>query len=98
MREAGRGGSSLVSKLPSTPIQPDSTWSAEVHLGYEYAALLVDPDYHPPATMDVYPTAGGSVIVVKTATGESSLPPLPTEPKLDALIPSIRKKALRGEF
>ena len=67
-------------EAPFTPIQPDSTWSAEIHLGYEYAALLVDPSYHPPVTMDVYPTAGGSVIVVKTAKGESSLPPLATKP------------------
>jgi hypothetical protein len=67
-------------EAPFTPIQPDSTWSAEIHLGNEYAALLVDPGYHPPVTMDVYPTAGGSVIVVKTAKGESSLPPLPTKP------------------
>jgi hypothetical protein len=66
-------------ETPFTPIQHDSTWSAEVHLGYEYAALLVDPDYHPPATMDVYPTSGGSVIAVKTVKGEGYLPPLPTK-------------------
>lgn len=65
---------------PFTKIQSDSTWSAEIHLGYEYAALLVDPDYHPPATMDPPPTAGGSVVTVKIAKGEGSLPRLPTKP------------------
>jgi hypothetical protein len=67
-------------EAPFTVIHPDSTWSAEIHLGHEYAALLVDPDYHPPATMDVAPTAGGSVITVKTAQGEGLLPALPTKP------------------
>ena len=65
---------------PFTAIQPDSTWSAEIHLGYEYAALLVNRDYHPPATMDLSPTVGGSVILVKTTKGEGSLPALPTKP------------------
>ena len=66
-------------ETPFTPIHPDSTWSAEIHLGYEYAALLVDADYHPPATMDMYPSAGGSIIAVKAAMGEGSLPALPTK-------------------
>src|SRR5580704_8250561 len=39
------------------PIQADSTWSTSTHLGFEYAALLVDPEYHPPPTMDLAPTA-----------------------------------------
>ena len=64
---------------PFTRIKADSTWSAEIHLGHEYAALLVDPAYHPPATMDLSPAAGGSVITVKTAKGEGSLPALPTK-------------------
>jgi len=66
-------------ETPFTPIHPDSTWSAEIHLGHEYAALLVDADYQPPATMDMPPGAGGPIITVKTATGEGSLPALPTK-------------------
>ena len=66
-------------ETPFTPIRPDSTWSAEIHLGYEYAALLVDPEYHPPATMDLQPTAGGPVSMVITAKGEGALPALPTK-------------------
>src|ERR1700739_675749 len=46
---------------PFIPIRADSTWSTETHLGFEYAALLVDPDYHPLPTTDVAPTQGGSV-------------------------------------
>ncbi len=38
---------------PLIPIQSDSTWTTPTHLGFEYAALLVDPGYHPPPTMDV---------------------------------------------
>jgi hypothetical protein len=67
-------------ETPFTAIHSDSSWSAEIHLGFEYAALLVDPDYHPPSTMDVYPTVGGSVVAVKTAKGEGALPILPTKP------------------
>ena len=66
-------------ETPFTPIQPDSTWSAEIHLGDEYAALLVDPDFHAPTTMDVNPTVGGPIVAVKIANGEGSLPPLPTK-------------------
>ncbi|HVR24890.1 MAG TPA: ATP-binding protein [Candidatus Polarisedimenticolia bacterium] len=32
---------------PFIPVEADSTWSTETHLGFEYAALLVEPDYHP---------------------------------------------------
>ena len=62
------------------PIQADSTWKTETHLGYEYAALLVDPGYHPPPTMDIQPTPGGSVALVKVVNGLGTLPPLPTVP------------------
>jgi hypothetical protein len=54
---------------PLIPIQADSTWSTETHLGFEYAAMLVEPTYHPPPTMDIAPTSGGSVIAVKIEKG-----------------------------
>jgi len=57
---------------PETPfiaIKEDSTWSTQTHLGFEYAALLVDPDYHPPPTMDVAPTQGGSIALVTIVKG-----------------------------
>src|SRR5215467_12326587 len=46
------------------PIQADSTWSTSTHLGLEYAALLVDPEYRPSPTLDVAPAQSGSVIAL----------------------------------
>ena len=40
---------------PFIPIKADGTWSTPTHLGFEYAALLVDPGYHPPPTIDTAP-------------------------------------------
>jgi hypothetical protein len=54
---------------PFIPIKADSTWSTETHLGFEYAALLVEPDYHPFPTTDVTPTSGGSVALVTIVKG-----------------------------
>src|SRR5262245_29599871 len=58
---------------PFTKIQPDSTWRNSTHLGTQYAALLVEPDYHPPARTDVLPTQGGGVVAVAVVTGEVRL-------------------------
>lgn len=65
---------------PFIPIHADSTWSTETHLGFEYAALLVEPDYHPPPTMDVAPTQGGSVVLVKIVKGTGTPTFAPTKP------------------
>jgi hypothetical protein len=54
---------------PFIPIKADSTWSTETHLGFEYAALLVEPDYHPLPIMDVAATQGGSVALVTIVKG-----------------------------
>ena len=62
------------------PIKADSTWSTSTHLGFEYAALLVEPGYHPPPTMDTVPVAGGSVIAVSTAKGTGTVQLAPTKP------------------
>jgi hypothetical protein len=62
------------------PIHADSTWSTETHLGFEYAALLVDPDYHPLPTMDVAPTPGGPVAFVKIVKGTGTPTFAPTKP------------------
>jgi hypothetical protein len=59
-----------IANEPFTTIQPDSTWKNSTHLGTEYAALLVEPGYRPPATMEVLPKAVGGVIAVATAEGE----------------------------
>src|SRR5499433_1641702 len=65
---------------PFIPIHADSTWSTETHLGFEYAALLVEPDYHPPPTMDVAPSQGGSVVLVKIVKGTGTPTLAPTKP------------------
>jgi hypothetical protein len=54
---------------PFIPIKADSTWNTETHLGFEYAALLVEPDYHPLPMMDVAPTQGSSVAFVTIVKG-----------------------------
>jgi hypothetical protein len=65
---------------PFIPIRSDSTWSTDTHLGFEYAALLVDQDYHPPPTMDVAPTQGGPVVLVKLVKGLGEPQFAPTRP------------------
>jgi hypothetical protein len=62
---------------PFTAIQSDSTWKNSIHLGIEYAALLVEPGYHPPATTEVLPTPGGGVVAVATVKGTGSFAPRP---------------------
>jgi hypothetical protein len=51
------------------PIKADATWTTETHLGFDYAALLVEPDYIPPPVMDTTPTQGGSVALVTIVKG-----------------------------
>ena len=63
---------------PFIAIKADSTWSTETHLGFEYAALLVVPDYHPLSTMDVAPTQGGSVALVRIVKGSGTPQLAPT--------------------
>ena len=63
----------LVSQ-PFTKIGPNSKWTNATHLGTEYAALLVDPGFRPPATTNVLPAVGGAVSAVAIAKGASSPP------------------------
>ena len=58
---------------PFIPIKEDSTWSTETHLGFEYAAVLVNPGYSPPAVIDTTPTQGGSVALVTIVKGAGAL-------------------------
>jgi PAS domain S-box-containing protein len=55
---------------PYTRIQPDSTWKNTTHPGIEYAALLVDAGYRPPAITVALPGAGGAVAAVAAVRGE----------------------------
>jgi hypothetical protein len=65
---------------PLISINADSTWSTDTHLGFEYAALLVDRDYHPLPTMDLPPTQGGSVALVRIVKGIGTPQFAPTRP------------------
>ncbi|MEK6283151.1 MAG: hypothetical protein AABN95_22570 [Acidobacteriota bacterium] len=55
---------------PFSAIQPDSTWTNSTHFGTEYAALLVEPGYRAPPTIEVLPSEGGDVVAVKSVPGE----------------------------
>jgi hypothetical protein len=63
---------------PFTTIAADSTWKNTIHLGIEYAALLVQPGYRPPNTTEVLPKPGGAVVAVATVKGRGEFvtPPL----------------------
>lgn len=74
-----RAGAWWLQPLPNAPytkIQPDSTWVNSIHLGTEYAALLVEPDYRPRATLEELPSPGGEVVAVATVKGAAT-PPSP---------------------
>jgi hypothetical protein len=65
---------------PFIPIQADFTWGTSTHLGFEYAAMLVEPGYHPPPTMDTAPTPGGSVVSVSVVKGTGAAQLAPIKP------------------
>jgi hypothetical protein len=54
---------------PFTTIERDSTWKSTIHLGTEYAALLVQDGYRPPAKTESLPPPGGAVVAVATMKG-----------------------------
>jgi hypothetical protein len=64
---------------PFTDIAVDSTWKSSIHLGTEYAALLVDADYRPPATSESLPERGGGIVAVARVAGSGKfVAPAPT--------------------
>ncbi|WP_158944028.1 hypothetical protein [Granulicella sp. S190] len=65
---------------PFITIKPDSSWSTNTHLGFKYAAMLVDPGYKPAPTMDTAPVAGGSVAAVTIVDGVGKPQIAPTVP------------------
>ena len=54
---------------PFTRIEPDSKWQNSTHLGTEYAALLVEADYQPPASTYELPGEGNGVVAVAIVKG-----------------------------
>ena len=59
-----------------TPIREDSRWTTPTHLGTEYAALLVNPEYQPPFTADALPQEGGSVVAIQVVPGTKAARPV----------------------
>ena len=55
---------------PTTPILPDGVWRNEVQLGTDYAALLVDPTYHPIAVLAALPKPGRGIDTVAASRGQ----------------------------
>ena len=54
---------------PFTTIEPDSKWRSSTHFGTQYAALLVDSNYKPPASTDSLPSTGQGVFAVAVVNG-----------------------------
>jgi hypothetical protein len=59
---------------PFTSIQRSAKWTNATHLGTEYAALLVGPDFQPATTYDQLPAAGGPVAAVAVVRGKDKPP------------------------
>ena len=62
---------------PFTDIAGDASWTNSIHMGTEYAALLVESGFSPPATIDRLPPPGGPVLAVATARGRGDFVPKP---------------------
>jgi hypothetical protein len=60
---------------PFTKIQNGSTWSGQIHLGPEYAVLLVDSSYQPFPRTENIPALGNGVTAVAITKGQGPAPP-----------------------
>ncbi len=56
-----------LANAPFTKIQQDSTWINSIHVGPEYAAVLVDQGYTPQAEIEDLPKPGNLVHAVSTS-------------------------------
>src|ERR1700760_2790327 len=79
----GRWGVCRQSDQPFANIEADGRWKASVHLGLQYAALLVEPTYNPPEQTESLPIAGIAVVAVSVVDGTGSVPVLPSPKKLN---------------
>ncbi len=77
----GRWGVCRQSGQPFTNIETDGRWKALVHLGIQYAALLVDPTYNAPEQTESLPIVGNGVVALAVVNGEGPAPVLPS-PKI----------------
>jgi hypothetical protein len=63
---------------PFTNIEADGRWKASLHLGIQYAALLVDPTYNPPEQTESLPIVGNGVVALAIVNGEGPTPVIPS--------------------
>jgi hypothetical protein len=73
----GRWGLCPQTFQPFTNIESDGRWKASVHLGLQYAALLVDPTYDPHEQTESLPVVGNGVVALAVVNGEGAAPILP---------------------
>ena len=59
---------------PFTTVQNNTKWSNATHLGTEYAALLVNPGYVPPPTLDALPQGTAEVAAMAVVPGGKTPP------------------------
>jgi hypothetical protein len=79
----GRWGLCEQSGQPFTNIESDGRWKASVHLGLQYAALLVDPAYDPAQQTESLPIVGNGVVALGVVNGEGPAPVLPSPKTLN---------------
>jgi hypothetical protein len=77
----GRWGLCRQLGQPFTNIESDGRWKASVHLGLQYAAMLLDPTYNPPEQTESLPIVGNGVVAVRVVNGEGPGPVL-SSPKI----------------
>jgi hypothetical protein len=77
----GRWGLCQQSYQPFANIERDGRWKASVHLGIQYAALLVEPTYDPHEQTETLPIVGNGVVALAVVNGEGPAPVLPS-PKI----------------
>jgi len=58
---------------PFTTIQPDGHWTSGTHLGLEFAALLVDPNYKPGKLLVSLPGVGNGVLAITTIPAQQTI-------------------------
>src|SRR6266576_4998607 len=80
-RTDGRWGVCRQSGQPFTNIESDGRWKASIHLGLQYAALLVDPTYDPHEQTESLPSVGNGVVALAVVNGEGPAPVVPS-PKI----------------
>ena len=79
----GRWGVCRQPGTPFTNIETDGRWKGSVHLGIQYAALLVDPTYDPPEQTESSPIVGNGVVALAIVNGEGAAPVLPSPKTLN---------------